>query len=99
MVTAQIQQRTAEQIFSVLGELKGGAMKLGQAMSIFEAALPEEVAAPYRATLDEIARRRPVDARIYHPQILADSPVRTGVNASLEFDDEPAARGLDRSSP
>ena len=29
IVAAEIQQRTAEQIFRVLGELKGGAMKLG----------------------------------------------------------------------
>jgi len=32
------------QLFKVLGELKGGAMKFGQALSIFEAALPEELA-------------------------------------------------------
>src|ERR1017187_948555 len=38
LVAQEIQQRTAEQIFRVLGELKGGAMKLGQALSIFEAA-------------------------------------------------------------
>src|SRR5262249_47785241 len=37
LVTAQIQQRTADQVFRVLGELKGGAMKFGQALSIFEA--------------------------------------------------------------
>ena len=40
MVAEEIQRRTADQIFRVLGELKGGAMKLGQALSIFEAALP-----------------------------------------------------------
>ena len=40
MVTAEIQQRTADQLFKVLGELKGGAMKFGQALSVFEAALP-----------------------------------------------------------
>src|SRR6185437_11777038 len=51
IVAQEIQQRTAEQIFRVLGELKGGAMKLGQALSIFEAALPPEIAGPYRATL------------------------------------------------
>src|SRR5262249_18354243 len=44
IVAQEIQQRTAEQIFRVLGELKGGAMKLGQALSIFEAALPPEIA-------------------------------------------------------
>ena len=37
-----MQQRTAEQLFRVLGELKGGAMKFGQALSIFESALPED---------------------------------------------------------
>ena len=46
MVAAEVQARTAEQLFKVLGELKGGAMKFGQAMSIFEAALPEELAGP-----------------------------------------------------
>ena len=41
-VNAQIQAKTAEQMFKVLGELKGGAMKIGQAMSVFEAALPRK---------------------------------------------------------
>ena len=43
-VLLEVQRRTADQIFSVLGQLKGGAMKFGQAMSIFEAALPDEIA-------------------------------------------------------
>ena len=42
LVAAEVQQRTAEQVFKTLGELKGGAMKFGQAMSIFEVALPED---------------------------------------------------------
>ena len=54
LVAAEVQARTAEQLFKVLGELKGGAMKFGQALSIFEAALPEELAAPYRATLTKL---------------------------------------------
>ena len=49
IVAEEIQRRTADQIFRTLGELKGGAMKLGQALSIFEAALPPEIAGPYRA--------------------------------------------------
>ena len=53
LVAAEVQQRTAEQLFRTLGQLKGGAMKFGQAMSIFEAALPDELAAPYR---DELVR-------------------------------------------
>ena len=44
-VMTEIQQRTAEQVFRTLGELKGGAMKFGQALSVLEAALPDELAA------------------------------------------------------
>src|ERR1700748_1276911 len=44
----QVAARTAEQLFGTLGELKGGAAKLGQAMSVFEAAMPEGVAGPDR---------------------------------------------------
>src|SRR4051794_41234261 len=51
VISADIQQRTAEQLFSVLGQLKGGAMKFGQALSVFEAAMPEEMAGPYRQGL------------------------------------------------
>ena len=58
-VMTEIQQRTAEQLFRTLGELKGGAMKFGQAMSIFEAALPEEVAAPYREQLTQLQDSAP----------------------------------------
>jgi predicted unusual protein kinase regulating ubiquinone biosynthesis (AarF/ABC1/UbiB family) len=50
-VMSDIQQRTAEQLFRTLGELKGGAMKFGQALSVLEAALPEEMAGPYREHL------------------------------------------------
>ena len=51
MVLNEVQQRTAEQLFKTLGELKGGAMKFGQALSVLEAALPEELVAPYRDNL------------------------------------------------
>ncbi len=56
-----VQQRTAEQLFKTLGELKGGAMKFGQALSIFESALPEELAAPYRAAAHPAAGLRSPD--------------------------------------
>jgi predicted unusual protein kinase regulating ubiquinone biosynthesis (AarF/ABC1/UbiB family) len=58
-VLTEVQQRTAEQLFRTLGELKGGAMKFGQAMSIFEAALPEELAAPYREQLTKLQDSAP----------------------------------------
>ena len=55
----QVAARTAEQLFGTLGELKAGAAKLGQAMSVFEAAMPEEVAAPYRAALRRLTDAAP----------------------------------------
>jgi predicted unusual protein kinase regulating ubiquinone biosynthesis (AarF/ABC1/UbiB family) len=54
MVLNDVQQRTAEQLFRTLGELKGGAMKFGQALSVLEAALPDELVAPYRANLTKL---------------------------------------------
>ena len=58
-VTLQMQQRAAEQLFRVLGELKGGAMKFGQALSLFESVLPDDVAAPYRAHLARLQDSAP----------------------------------------
>jgi len=91
IVAAEIQQRTAEQIFRVLGELKGGAMKLGQALSIFEAALPPEIAGPYRATLTKLQESAPpLPARSVH-QVLAADLGQAWREDFLEFDDTPAA--------
>ncbi len=59
VVLSQVQQRTAEQLFRTLGELKGGAMKFGQALSVLEAALPDEVAAPYREHLTALQDSAP----------------------------------------
>src|SRR6476619_6553764 len=59
VVMTEIQQRTAEQLFRTLGELKGGAMKFGQAMSVLEAALPDELGAPYRAELTRLQDSAP----------------------------------------
>ena len=67
LVAAEVQARTAEQLFKVLGELKGGAMKFGQAMSVFEAALPENLAGPYRETLTRLQESAPpLPARTVH---------------------------------
>jgi predicted unusual protein kinase regulating ubiquinone biosynthesis (AarF/ABC1/UbiB family) len=91
VVAAEVQARTAEQLFKVLGELKGGAMKFGQAMSIFEAALPDEVAGPYRATLTRLQDAAPpLPAATVH-QVLADELGRTWRRKFASFDDKPAA--------
>src|SRR5258707_6485238 len=73
LVASEIQRRTADQIFRVLGELKGGAMKFGQALSIFEAALPPELAGPYRATLTRLQEAAPpLPAATVHRVLAAD---------------------------
>jgi predicted unusual protein kinase regulating ubiquinone biosynthesis (AarF/ABC1/UbiB family) len=91
IVAAEIQQRTAEQIFRVLGELKGGAMKMGQALSVFEAALPPEIAGPYRATLTKLQESAPpLPARSVH-QVLVRDLGENWRESFSEFDDRPVA--------
>lgn len=58
-VNAQLRAETAEQVFRVLGELKGGAMKFGQVLSMFEVMLPEDIAAPYRVQLKKLQDSAP----------------------------------------
>lgn len=58
-VLTEVQQRTAEHVFRVLGELKGGAMKFGQALSVLEGAMPPELAEPYRQTLQKLQDAAP----------------------------------------
>src|SRR5215469_7052816 len=91
IVAHEIQQRTADQIFRVLGELKGGAMKVGQALSIFEAALPPELAGPYRATLTRLQESAPpLPAGAVH-RVLAGDLGDGWRDRFAEFNDEPAA--------
>ncbi len=90
-VLAEVQARTAEQMFRVLGELKGGAMKFGQGLSIFEAALPEEVAAPYRAALTKLQEAAPpLPAPSVHA-VLTEQLGPRWRGRFREFDDVPAA--------
>lgn len=91
IVAREVQQRTADQLFKVLGELKGGAMKLGQALSVFESALPEEVAGPYRAALTKLQEAAPpMPTRTVHG-VLAERLGEDWRELFLEFDDKPSA--------
>jgi predicted unusual protein kinase regulating ubiquinone biosynthesis (AarF/ABC1/UbiB family) len=91
VVAAEVQARTAEQLFRVLGELKGGAMKFGQAMSVFEAALPETLAGPYRETLTRLQEAAPpLPARTVH-SVLAHQLGPDWRSRFTSFDDKPAA--------
>jgi predicted unusual protein kinase regulating ubiquinone biosynthesis (AarF/ABC1/UbiB family) len=75
----QVAARTAEQVFATLGELKGGAAKLGQAMAVFEAAMPEEVAAPYRSALRRLTDAAPaMPAEVARRVVAADLAAACG---------------------
>jgi predicted unusual protein kinase regulating ubiquinone biosynthesis (AarF/ABC1/UbiB family) len=90
-VMTDVQQRTAEQLFRTLGDLKGGAMKMGQALSILESALPEDIAAPYRAHLTRLQDSAPpMPASTVHSVL--SRQLGTGWRKRIvEFDDDPAA--------
>ncbi|MGZ4551990.1 MAG: ABC1 kinase family protein [Mycobacteriaceae bacterium] len=90
-VGAELSAKTAEQLFAVLGELKGGAMKFGQALSVFEAAVPEEMAGPYREALTKLqAGAPPMPSSTVH-RVLAEQ-LGTGWRQRFSsFEDEHAA--------
>ena len=91
IVATELQARTAAQMFKVLGELKGGAMKFGQALSVFEAALPEEIAAPYRAALTKLQEAAPpLPAAVVH-QVLREQLGAGWRTQFASFSDKPSA--------
>ncbi|WP_040925555.1 ABC1 kinase family protein [Saccharomonospora marina] len=90
-VNAALSAKAAEQLFEVLGTLKGGAMKFGQALSVFEAAVPDELAAPYREALTKLqAAAPPMSARQTH-RVLAEQLGRSWSQRFAEFSDQPSA--------
>jgi predicted unusual protein kinase regulating ubiquinone biosynthesis (AarF/ABC1/UbiB family) len=58
-VNAELMEKAANQLFTVLGDLKGGAMKVGQALSVMEAAVPEQFGEPYREALTKLQKDAP----------------------------------------
>src|SRR4051812_46591846 len=87
----EVQARTAEQLFTVLGELKGGAMKVGQWLSAMEAALPENLSESYGAALTRLQEAAPaMPVRSVH-QVLARELGHDWRQQFREFDDKPAA--------
>ena len=91
LVSSEIQEKTARQVFQVLGELKGGAMKLGQALSVFESVLPDDVAGPYRESLTKLQDSAPPMAIESVHQVLRESLGDNWRERFASFDDEPAA--------
>jgi predicted unusual protein kinase regulating ubiquinone biosynthesis (AarF/ABC1/UbiB family) len=91
VVSEELQKRTAEQLFSTLGQLKGGAMKFGQALSVFEAALPEELAGPYRAALTKLQDAAPPMPAGSVQSVLAERLGADWQELFSEFEDRPSA--------
>ena len=90
-ISADVARRGAEQLFAVLGELKGGAMKFGQALSVFEAAVPPEMAEPYREALTKLQTAAPPMPAARTHRVLAEQFGRGWRDRFREFDDTPAA--------
>jgi predicted unusual protein kinase regulating ubiquinone biosynthesis (AarF/ABC1/UbiB family) len=91
VITTEVQHRTAEHLFKVLGQLKGGAMKMGQALSVFEAALPEEIAGPYRAALTKLQEAAPPLPTASVHKALAQELGAQWRRQFKELEDSPAA--------
>lgn len=90
-IAAQNQAQTAEQLFRVLGELKGGAMKIGQALSVMEAAFPEDVAAPYRASLTKLQDSAPPMSFKTVAEVMTAEFGENWQQRFIDFDQKPAA--------
>ena len=90
-ISAQLMAKSAEQLFAVLGELKGGAMKFGQALSVFEAAVPEEFAEPYREALTKLQSAAPPMPFTEVQRMLSEQFGRNWPSRFREFDETPAA--------
>ena len=97
-VAAEIQRQTAEQLFRVLGELKGGAMKFGQALSVLEAAFPEELAVALPRDAHEAAGspRPPLPTRSRARGAPRQTRHATGASMFESFDDHPGRCGIHR---
>ncbi len=85
----EVLARNAEDLFAVLGGLKGGAMKLGQTLAVFETMVPAEVHEPYREALTRLqTTAEPMPAATVH-RVLAEQLGRGWRDRFADLDDEP----------
>jgi predicted unusual protein kinase regulating ubiquinone biosynthesis (AarF/ABC1/UbiB family) len=90
-INAELIEKAANQLFTVLGELKGGAMKVGQALSVMEAAIPDEFGEPYREALTKLQKDAPpLPAAKVHRVLDAQLGTKWRQRFS-DFDDTPVA--------
>lgn len=91
LIRTEIEERTAKQLFSVIGELKGGAQKFAQVLSVMESALPENLVRPYRAALTSLQEAGPaLPVRAVHT-VLRDQLGDDWRELLPEFTDRPVA--------
>ncbi len=90
-VNAELMEKAANQLFSVLGELKGGAMKVGQALSVLEAAIPEEFGEPYREALTKLQKDAPPLPAAKVHRVLDGQLGTKWRDRFASFDDDPVA--------
>ncbi|OHV05675.1 ABC1 kinase family protein [Mycobacterium talmoniae] len=90
-VNAELLEKAADELFQVLGELKGGAMKVGQALSVMEAAIPPQFADPFREALVKLqSEAPPLPAAKVHRVL--DAQLGTKWRERFQsFDDKPVA--------
>lgn len=90
-VNAELLDKAADELFQVLGELKGGAMKVGQALSVMEAAIPPRYAEPFREALVKLqSEAPPLPAAKVHRVL--DAQLGTKWRQRFQFfDDDPVA--------
>ncbi|MCB0927708.1 MAG: AarF/UbiB family protein [Mycolicibacterium insubricum] len=90
-VNAELMDKAAQQLFKVLGELKGGAMKVGQALSVMEAAIPEQYGKPYREALTKLQKDAPPLPAAKVHRVLDGQLGTKWRERFASFDDTPAA--------
>jgi predicted unusual protein kinase regulating ubiquinone biosynthesis (AarF/ABC1/UbiB family) len=90
-VSAGVRARNAEHLFAVLGRLKGGAMKVGQALSVFDAMVPADIAEPYHQALSKLQSAAPAMPEREVHWMLAEQLGRRWWRRFRDFDDIPAA--------
>jgi predicted unusual protein kinase regulating ubiquinone biosynthesis (AarF/ABC1/UbiB family) len=90
-VSAATIERNAEQLFAVLGQLKGGAMKVGQALSVYDTMIPAEIAEPYHRALSRLRPSGPSMPTREVRRVLEEQLGRRWWRRFRDFDDVPAA--------
>ncbi|USQ79211.1 AarF/ABC1/UbiB kinase family protein [Ornithinimicrobium faecis] len=90
-VLAQRQADSARQLFEVLGGLKGGAMKVGQFLSLMESALPAEQTEAYRESLTRLQSAAPAMSGEAVGQVLGEELGQDWRSLFTSFDESAAA--------